>query len=256
MPICKIPEIHMISAKQAGEEVNRDLEVLFETVNRILRCQQSMVKFLNNLTGGTFGDGDHPENGKKLGGGGFGGNEGGGTLSIRGKSSSKPFHVTEFEQGSDWEIPGGFSGLILLNATAPHNVTLPSFPFRGQWILIFNSGSANATVKAGAASVCVVKPNEFAFIPTKVSPSGAISYPDSVPVVGFDGGLFAGTAGARNSTAILQSDSTSKGWLPPRMTMSQRDAIPSVPIGLIIYNTTTDGLEVNTSLGWRRLVVI
>jgi hypothetical protein len=40
--------------------------------------------------------------------------------------------------------------------------------------------------------------------------------------------------------AILQADSTSKGFLPPRMTTAQRDLIGTPAAGLMIYNTSTN----------------
>lgn len=53
-----------------------------------------------------------------------------------------------------------------------------------------------------------------------------------------------------NASAILQADSTTKGFLPPRMTTAQRDAIVSPAIGLMLYNTTTNRLTVYTNAGW------
>jgi hypothetical protein len=41
-----------------------------------------------------------------------------------------------------------------------------------------------------------------------------------------------------NSSAILQAESTTKGFLPPRMTTTQRNAIASPAAGLIVYDTT------------------
>jgi hypothetical protein len=49
-----------------------------------------------------------------------------------------------------------------------------------------------------------------------------------------------------NAAALLDITSTTKGFLPPRMTTTQRDAISSPPAGLVIYNTTTSALEVFT----------
>lgn len=40
-----------------------------------------------------------------------------------------------------------------------------------------------------------------------------------------------------NPSAILDAKSTTKGFLPPRMTKTQRDAIGSPAIGLVIYQT-------------------
>jgi hypothetical protein len=41
-----------------------------------------------------------------------------------------------------------------------------------------------------------------------------------------------------NSSAILEAVSTTKGFLPPRMTTTQRNAIASPAAGLIVYDTT------------------
>jgi len=52
------------------------------------------------------------------------------------------------------------------------------------------------------------------------------------------------------TSAQLDVSSTTKGLLPPRMTTAQRDAIESPADGLIIFNTTTNGVEIKTILGW------
>lgn len=55
-----------------------------------------------------------------------------------------------------------------------------------------------------------------------------------------------------NTKAALDITSTTKGFLPPRMTTAQRDAIASVPAGLMIYNTTTNKLNVYTT-AWEQV---
>jgi len=49
-----------------------------------------------------------------------------------------------------------------------------------------------------------------------------------------------------NSSAVLDLESSDKGFLPPRMTAANRDAIILPALGLIIYNTTSNVLEINT----------
>jgi hypothetical protein len=54
------------------------------------------------------------------------------------------------------------------------------------------------------------------------------------------------------NSSLLTMDSTSKGFLPPRMTSTQRGAITSPQIGLIVYQTDGDeGLWQFTNSGWQ-----
>ena len=54
------------------------------------------------------------------------------------------------------------------------------------------------------------------------------------------------------ASAIFQIDSITKGFLPPRMTNTQRTSISNPAIGLIVYCTdATEGLYVYKSGGWQ-----
>jgi uncharacterized protein (TIGR02145 family) len=55
---------------------------------------------------------------------------------------------------------------------------------------------------------------------------------------------------AANASAMLDVGSTTKGFLPPRMTTTERDLIASPATGLVLFNTTTNGLEIKSSTGW------
>lgn len=62
------------------------------------------------------------------------------------------------------------------------------------------------------------------------------------------------TANTFNTTsAKLQVDSTTQGFLPPRMTTTERDAIASPAAGLIIYNTTTNKLNMRAAAAWEAI---
>lgn len=52
-----------------------------------------------------------------------------------------------------------------------------------------------------------------------------------------------------NAAALLQLDSTTRGFLPPRMDTTQRDAISAVA-GLMIYNTSTNKLNFYNGSTW------
>ena len=59
-----------------------------------------------------------------------------------------------------------------------------------------------------------------------------------------------GIGGAPDASAQLDVSSTTKGFLPPRMTTTQRNAIGSPAEGLIIYNTTDNKFQGLNDAGW------
>lgn len=65
------------------------------------------------------------------------------------------------------------------------------------------------------------------------------------------GGTVFGAEAFPDASAIVDVVSTTKGFLPSRMTTTQRDAISSPAEGLIIYNTTTHRLNVRDNSAWK-----
>jgi len=61
------------------------------------------------------------------------------------------------------------------------------------------------------------------------------------------------TGNPPHESAILDLQSVNKGFLPPRMATSERDAISNPEIGLQIFNTDEDCNEIFTSSGWNNL---
>jgi trimeric autotransporter adhesin len=60
------------------------------------------------------------------------------------------------------------------------------------------------------------------------------------------------TGAVPNAAAMLDVRSSDKGFLMPRMTTTQRNAMPAIADGLMIYNTTTAEIEVYRGLlGWK-----
>jgi hypothetical protein len=56
-----------------------------------------------------------------------------------------------------------------------------------------------------------------------------------------------------NSSAMLDVSSTEQGMLIPRMTDAQRQALQDPAIGLMIYNLTTNEINIYTGSSWQRL---
>lgn len=69
----------------------------------------------------------------------------------------------------------------------------------------------------------------------------------------WNNGAFCVSASAVNVSAILQADSTTKGFLPPRMTTTQINAIATPAEGLQVYNTTINHMCFFMNGTWQRI---
>ena len=57
-------------------------------------------------------------------------------------------------------------------------------------------------------------------------------------------------------SAMLEVQSTTKGFLPPRMTTTQKNAISSPAAGLMVYDTTLNKLCVRTASTWETITSV
>ena len=64
------------------------------------------------------------------------------------------------------------------------------------------------------------------------------------------GKVIVGASSAASASAVLEANSTSQGFLPPRMTTTQRNAITAPAAGLHVYNTDINCLEIWNTNGW------
>ncbi len=69
----------------------------------------------------------------------------------------------------------------------------------------------------------------------------------------FSDSVAVGQSGAPDASSVLELESTTKGFLPPRMTEAERDAISSPAESLIIYNTDTSLLNIYDGATWGAL---
>jgi hypothetical protein len=67
-------------------------------------------------------------------------------------------------------------------------------------------------------------------------------------------GLTDGASITVDSTALLDLQSTTRGFLPPRMTTAERDLIGTPATGLTIFNTDNNTINQRTSSAWVDLV--
>jgi len=71
-----------------------------------------------------------------------------------------------------------------------------------------------------------------------------------------NGDLMVGFSTNKLASARLQVDSTTTGFLPPRMTTTQKNAIASPAAGLVVYDTTLGKLCVRTASSWETITSV
>jgi hypothetical protein len=75
--------------------------------------------------------------------------------------------------------------------------------------------------------------------------------------VSLDGNVGIGTTGGTiDPSALLEVKSTTQGFLPPRMSEGERNSIPSPALGLMIFNLSSDEVNVYTGAGWRKIAYV
>lgn len=78
-------------------------------------------------------------------------------------------------------------------------------------------------------------------------PSGSTTLTERVRI---DNAGNVGIGGTANANAILDCQSTTKPFMPPRMTTTQRDNVSSPTAGMVIYNSTTNVLNFYNGSAW------
>jgi hypothetical protein len=71
-----------------------------------------------------------------------------------------------------------------------------------------------------------------------------------------NGGAVGVSTNSVHASAILDCESTTRGFLPPQMTQTQRDAISTPKEGLIIYDLTNHSIDYYDGSAWKKLIGI
>ncbi|MEI6616266.1 MAG: hypothetical protein WCL59_06760, partial [Cyanobium sp. ELA507] len=179
--------------------------------------------------------------------------------------------VPAFQARASWEVMGPFSG----DMTGTQNQTkvaallgLPldfgtSGPGNGQ-VLGFNAGKwspfdpsvlrgpAGSTGATGPAGpIGPIGPQGPAGAKGETGATGASPFILTVNDAVYTAGSVAVGTGTPSPTAVLELASTTKGFLPPRMTQAQRTAMVSPAAGLLVYQTDgTAGLYQHSGAAW------
>ena len=134
-----------------------------------------------------------------------------------------------------------------------------------------NSVSAFSVNRFGATRIGLTSGNNWLFSSNQlISSQNAFIAASGNVVLGttaFAGGIQANNTGGKvcdtgvntaiTTSAVLEVVSTTKGFLPPRMTSMQRLAIVSPATGLMVYQTDgTEGLYIKKSGGWALITAV
>lgn len=144
-------------------------------------------------------------------------------------------------------------------AIVSHEITLASDNFtiqkratvdtEGPYIdlIVTNEDSVNTSMGIGQTSSDGLSSSSYAYIQV-VNVDGSLLTDFSVS----ETNATLNVTGTPTTPAILELNSTAQGFLPPRMTSAERDAIVAPVAGLLIYNTTTSKLNVYTT-AWEQV---
>ena len=115
-------------------------------------------------------------------------------------------------------------------------------------------GSADITVTAAAGSLSGTTLNATV-TGSSLTSVGTIASLTTGSITN-SGKIIVGASSASSASAVLEASSTTQGFLPPRMTRDQRNAIVTPAAGLIVWCTncgTAGELQVNNGTSWTNL---
>jgi hypothetical protein len=167
--------------------------------------------------------------------------------------------VNDFSRFGDIRIGGSFAsglGYIQSDATNPIEFSASQIKFCNGWIASANVLKLGTTVQRGRIEINTLSDARAILIQADAA--------QSVPLVEFRNsantllsyiaakGEFYFGSGTISASAAIQADSTTQGFLPPRMTTAQINAIVSPAEGLVAYNTTISHLCCYQGGAWVR----
>lgn len=179
----------------------------------------------------------------------------GGTAFANSGGSSYGDYLEVSQSGTD--ITTAYNSVVKKTGGASGNII-------GFWSNIQNSGTAAAsagyhfraeTPTLGGSSTIT---DAYAFYANAQKTSGITNGWGFYQVGSTDKNYFQGQTGFNTTSpaasALVDLTSTTQGFLMPRMTITQRNAISSPATGLMVYTTTLNKLNVYNGSSWRALV--
>ncbi len=125
----------------------------------------------------------------------------------------------------------------------------------GGFTLRANEGSSQLAIAAIDAFKESASVSDFRGSLRFFTGSNATGYPNEVMRINSSGAIGVGTT-TPIASAILDLSSTTRGFLLPRLSTVQRDAVAYVTAGLQIYNSTTNSVNTHNGANWTGGLVV
>jgi len=119
-----------------------------------------------------------------------------------------------------------------------------------------SAGTAMLTVKDGGSDKVVTMASALIASIDISSTIIQVGSGNSIRFVAPNGCAFNSSYASPDASAQLDVASTTKGFLPPRMTTTQKNAIASPAAGLVVYDTTLGKLCVRTASAWETITSV
>lgn len=178
-----------------------------------------------------------------------------GTLTISGPVGDVTIGIN-LANANTWTARQSFMAKVGVNTTTPaaeldvsdayiraaDNGSPPTAPASGKGLELVGIG--------GTGYILSYNRGTAAYQPINISGSTVRLYGGGQTGAGIDitttGNVGIGVA-SPNANAILDVVSTTQAFMPPRMTTTQRNAVASPTAGMVVYNSTTNKLNVYTT---------
>ena len=122
--------------------------------------------------------------------------------------------------------------------------------------LIITTG-AITTSKIATSAVATASIADGAITNAKVTDVAASKITGTFTSATVNGKVIVGASSAASASAVLEASSTTQGFLPPRMTFDQRNAISSVVAGLVVWCSDCGNngeLQVHNGTAWKNMI--
>jgi hypothetical protein len=174
-------------------------------------------------------------------------------------SGTSPSNVTPgfyYYDGAKWQriINQQPDATISFNQNTPTSsgvIFTPNIQNSTDYIYVSSTNSSQWTYN-GSTYVTFTPP---ASTPWMLSGGTTDAGSNKSDVVYRTGAVGIGSNTSPNTNSLLDLNSSTKGFLPPRMTSTQRNAL-TTPAGLVIYNSTDNRLDVLQNATWRSMATL